>query len=143
MLEMPDVQVTTKGNRVLFVIADRVRISFKKLDRRLRPRNYPTQLALDFLHQQLDPPLPGLATVSSLTNIVAGYTANADETDFEVHITCPRGDRNEWELKLSGQEMPELFSIEPTAATDEQPLRRRVRIRPGIERARDANGSGG
>jgi hypothetical protein len=131
-----DIRVGTKGRRVLFIIADRARVSFKKLDRRLRPRNYPTRQARNFLRQNL----PGLDQVRELTNIVAGYRPDELDTGFEVHVVCPKDERNVWEIKLSGAEVVDFFSTPATPpATAPQP---RVQIRPGAQKKRDLHGSG-
>jgi hypothetical protein len=46
------IRLHTKGNRVTFIIADKVRVSFKRLNKSLRPRNYPTPRALAILDQR-------------------------------------------------------------------------------------------
>lgn len=84
LLERSDIRIKEKGNRVLFIIADKVCISFKKFDKNLRTRNYPTQQALAFEGQRLDIELP-----DKVTNVFAGYLPNQAETEFELFIACP------------------------------------------------------
>lgn len=143
LVERPDVgvRISPVGRRVLFIVADRARVSFKKFDRRLRPRNYPTRQALAFNGQRL----PSFDTATAVTNVVVGYRSNATETAFEVFATCPQDEENEWQLKLSGAEIIDFFERAPAARSDDASLnlvsRRRVQVRKDAKEASDEHGA--
>lgn len=144
IIDMPDLRVSMKGNRVLFIVADKVRLSFKKLDKNLRSHNYPTRQALDFLNQRSDSTLFGSDTYSEITNVVAGYKHNSTETEYELFITCPSDAYNNWEWKLSGEEEINSFlSSIPSQETVEitnKIHKKRVRVRSKPIRKDTANG---
>lgn len=136
--DMSDLRVYNRNNRVLFVIADRVRVSFKRFDKDLRSRNYPTRQAVNYNKQTLfDADMPG-----EVTNIIAGYQHNGAETEYELYITCPIDKRNMWELQLSGNEILGLLSPEVESNTDqlvEKVRQKRVRVRKDVARKDVAN----
>jgi hypothetical protein len=144
LLERSDIKVREKRNRVLFIISDKICVSFKKFDDNLRTRNYPTQQALAFEGQTLHMDLP-----SEVTNIFAGYLFNQAETEYELFITCPVGKKNEWHLKLSGSaKVLDLFStnremsngeVKVVEEVVEKVQKRRVRIRSEAMRKDTAN----
>src|SRR5436309_2248692 len=78
-LEMSQVRAIIKRGRVMFIVADRLCVSFKKLNRDLRPRYVRTRQAEAFAMQTLwsDSDLPPM-----LTNVFAGYVSDAAETEF-------------------------------------------------------------
>lgn len=136
-VDFPDVKITEKRGRVLFTIADTVRVAFKKLDGRHRPSNIPTGQTLAFLGQRLSPQdsLPGLEAVPQLTNVVAGYAQDPADMSFQVHVTCPIDGANYWEMNMSGAEVYDFFgaSAAPHAAdaapTNAVIKRRHARLR--------------
>ena len=155
-----------KGGRDLFYLADKARIALKLLDRNLRHHNYPTQQAGLFDGQRwpddaaevmaeaaseiarqtgdegsASAPFQAMSlwpsdVVLEMTNVVAGYVANAAETDFEVHIICPDGAGNAWTLKLTGAEIIEFITAPAAAAAKaaKRVQRRRVQLRPGAQK---------
>jgi len=101
----PDIRIRKRGSRVTFIVADTVEISFKKLDKKLRTRNYPTQSALAFHAQEASPTLPllSLDDLEQTTHVFAGYVPVSDfATEFELFFTCPEKGRNMWEARLEG-----------------------------------------
>ena len=75
------------------------KIRFKKLNDRMRSSNIPTNQAVLFNHQELQPELPNMPP---LANITLGYTFNSMRTSAEaVFLTMPNGDRNIWDLETS------------------------------------------
>lgn len=143
LVEHPDIGVRAaiRHQRVLFIVRDKARISFKKLDSRLRPRNYPTRQALAYLGQRL----PNFDVPDEATNLVVGYVPNAAETDFEVFVTCPQDEDNEWQLRLSGSNVVQF--LDPAASgVDERslalvPRKRRVSVRPDVVEKSDGHGT--
>ncbi|HKP54463.1 MAG TPA: hypothetical protein VJ183_17645 [Chloroflexia bacterium] len=129
--ERPDLNIKVKKvrGRYFFVIADRLWVSFKKLDMNRKARGIPTRQAVGFMGQQ---PLWPVEDIPATTNVFAGYIAYDAETSFELWLTCPDGRRNTWELKLSGAEIIDLFPAKTSEATNVQVdelTARRVRIR--------------
>lgn len=151
-----------KGGRDLFYLADKARIALKLLDRNLRHHNYPTrqaglfdgqrwpddaaEVAAETALQQADDgsanaPIQAMSLwpqdlVPEMTNVVAGYVANAAETDFEVYIICPDGAGNAWTLKLTGAEIIEFITAPAAAAAKaaKRVQRRRVQLRPDAQK---------
>jgi len=143
IVEHPEIgiQVSQRGQRVLFIVGDQARVSFKKLDRRLRPRNYPTRQARAFLGQRL----PWANEPAEITNLLVGYRPNAAETEFEVFATCPQDADNEWQMKLSRTEAVDFFDATSAARIEDALIarvsRKRVRIRKDPKEASDALGA--
>ena len=139
IMAQPDLGIRFEFRRgqPLFIVNDQVRIKFKKFDRALLSRNYPTRQAIAFLDQRF----PDFEA-PEVENMVVGYRANSAETDFEVFVTKPSGPRvNEWHLKLSGGEMLELiaaFPATPLAPTSGAASRVKVR---GTAASSDATGT--
>ena len=127
VLENPDVRHVRRGGRDFFILGERVRLSFKKLDDDLRPRNNPTRQSNDFLSQELwdDGDAP-----ERLTNIVAGYRLDDTATSAKFYITCPLAHRNLWELQIGGDDSARLLPDERGTPPSDAPSR--VRIRPGV-----------
>lgn len=135
--ESPDMAVSCRRGRVLFTIADLVRVSFKKLNGRLRPRNIPTRQNRAFLGQRLDPqpPLTGLEDVPFMTNVVAGYVQDPADMRLHVHVICPLDESNYWDLELAGAEVDDFFAtkaaspaIEAVASKVVKKSRARLRL---------------
>jgi len=120
--EMSDFCVKVVRGRVLFIIEDKLCVSFKKFDKRLRSRNYPTRQARAFLGQRT----LELAFPPEMTNLVAGYKMDPAEVDYEVFITCPIGNKNAWQLRLFGEEIIDFFSAAPAVPVAEDFKRRIV-----------------
>ncbi len=92
-----------KYERILVSIAGELVIRFKKLDRRFRTANYPTQTALQFDNAQ--PPLP-LGIVPPGERITIGYKLDRAEIQLEsVWVLQQRDGGIEW-----------LYPITPTLA---------------------------
>ncbi|MGI8913008.1 MAG: hypothetical protein ACR2JY_04315 [Chloroflexota bacterium] len=134
-IEQDDIRLIQRRGRLIFRIADCVDISFKKLNLKpngtLRPTYSPTQQALNFLTQRPleQPPLLPDGMPSPVTNVVAGYVfTDPAATEYEVHIICPAGPDNQWELNLSGSDVVEFLSA-PDASPTLVDAERKVRVR--------------
>jgi hypothetical protein len=118
-----------KSGRFLVSIAGHIVIRFKKLDRKLRPRNYPTQGSLNF---NLNLSLPGVPDTSRIT---IGYSLNNVETEVAgVYAMLFDGKRLEWMYPIEDSaEMalppsrPEPKPVAPAAPM--APAARRVRAK--------------
>ena len=139
-LDHSDVVVVNCKNRVLFIIAGTVRVTFKMLSRGLRPGHAATHQARAYMLQQDIPVDPKQAAQfafgfmpqqSEMTNLVAGYRLDALGEEEEVFIVCPAGDHNLWVLKLSGGELAQFATPEPIAPLAPRVSRRRVFPRKG------------
>jgi hypothetical protein len=74
-------------------------LRFKKVDDKMRARNYPTQQQLRF---SLQLQLPGWPTA---TRLIAGYQLDLLETQIkDVVITCPVGNKVEWFFSIADAE---------------------------------------
>lgn len=124
---MPTVLYHPHRGRPLFIVRDMICVSYKKLDRNLRPCNSRTQQAIAYNGQ-----VPLFTDMPSVTtNLVVGYRpTNAAETEFEVYIICPDGERNLWEHPLSGVQVLELPFATPAPVaptTTQRPARVRIK----------------
>lgn len=95
-------------------------IRFKKLNERMRSSNIPTNQAVLFNHQELQPELPNMPP---LANITLGYTFNSTRTSAEaVFLTMPHGDRNIWTWRLQGRSPGQITHVpaapSPTPSED-------------------------
>jgi hypothetical protein len=115
------VSYSTTRNLFLLNVGNRYFLRFKKLDRRLRTRNIPTQLSLDFLLQQ-PLSLPGMPDPATHLNV--GYKPGLTLATSTVWVTCPDGPALEWQWEISEKGEPIQFPI--PSATEA----RRSRVRP-------------
>ncbi len=146
----------TSGQRLLFYVAENIRLSFKKLNTNLRSQNYPTKQAiafnaqqwpsdLDYAAQPTKPeqlPLWSQDIVPQLTNLIGGYVYNQAETSFIAYVVCPDGERNVWDWPLTTHDIIELAHAENIAETEAvTKIRSRpIRIRPGASNTRKKSG---
>lgn len=96
---VPQVRFIERRGLVSLLIEDRFNIRFKKLNKRYLPSNYPTQQAIQMLHQvELD--LPDLPPVIKL---IVGYRLNDLQTNLQgVYLVCPAGlHQNKWVAPLA------------------------------------------
>lgn len=129
------IRIENRSRRILFIIEDKLRISFKKLTRSLRPMNVATVQSINFLGQKLD--------IQPLTNVVAGYLPDLTATTFEVWITCPIDEDNYWTLKLVDAQVSEMFDSGTIPEVGQRTIKRRgprVQVRQPAA-AEDANES--
>jgi hypothetical protein len=123
----PGIRHTNRRNLYLLTIWGRYSLRFKKLDRRRRTRNNPTQLSLDFLLQR---PLELFPDLEATTHLNVGYQPGLTLATSSVWITCPDGALLGWEWSLS--EPDELTQIVPFAPS-RSPMPRvasAARVRP-------------
>lgn len=136
LIETPQVRMSNHRGRVMFIVNDLFRVSFKKLDRNLRSRYTPTKTATAFMTQTL----PNFEMPAELTNLVAGYQfSNELESDFEVFIACPADDGNEWVLRLSAEEAKDFFA--PTTDSSAPQYEKKVWLRKGATKKTQAHES--
>jgi hypothetical protein len=137
----PEVRFLAIRGQLLFIIRNRVRLRFKKLDSRLRSRNVMTDQARSFLRQEQGS-LPGLEDPG--VNLQAGYRwTNDARTAFDVHVTCPSDvDSLQWYLKV--EPLPEQLATAPfqrlatDSAQDAALQQVTPRLREGGELEREA-----
>lgn len=156
----------TINDRILFVVNSQAYVSFKRLDQRLRGRNYQTRQARNY-NRQLWPRSPGDAdsvegdmsadaqggpllrpslwkpgALPGMINIWAGYQPDATETQFALYLVCPDGDENAWEWPLLDNDVAELVVASRPSETDAaKKIRRRVTLRPGAEKKQATDGT--
>ena len=119
----PGVSHRTFRNLFLLNIQNRYFLRFKKLDRRLRTRNVPTQLSLDFLLQQ-PLSLPGMPDPATHLNV--GYQPGLTISTSTLWITCPDGNTLEWKWEITEATEPIQFpGVSHDAST-------RTRVRPRV-----------
>lgn len=112
------IRVVNRRGRALFVIAGQVNLSFKKLNRKLRASKGHTRQALNFNAQQLPEQLVMDLDAKPVTNVIAGYRSDIADATFEIYLTCPDGDANKWDIKLSESEV-RAFVADAEAASDD------------------------
>jgi hypothetical protein len=138
----PGISHLRKSNLYLLNIQNRYFLRFKKLDRRHRTRNHPTQLSLDYLLQQ---PLQLFPTLEAATNLNVGYQPGVTLASSSVWITCPDGDVLDWKWEISTPaEVTQLLAAEHPAEPGITE-RRAPRVRPkrAADVAEQADGSNG
>ena len=121
--------VTHRTRRGLFLlnIQNRYFLRFKKLDNRLRTRNHPTQMSLDYLLQQ---PLTLFPDLEAATHLNVGYHPGSTVASASVWMTCPDGDVLDWKLSLSESEEPALLIPRTPSRKVVPATKRRVRPKP-------------
>lgn len=103
-------------------IGDSFQLRFKKLDYRLRPSNIPTRRIVQLMNQT-QAQLPDMP--SPVTHVIAGYVWNDLQTAIkDVYIICPRGQYNEWELRIAAVKSPEVSSAGEISEASNPPSRR-------------------
>jgi hypothetical protein len=133
--EFPDGEdgISHHNRRGLFLlnIKNRYCLRFKKLDRRLRTRNIPTQMTLDFLLQR---PLELFPELAPVTHLNVGYKPGVTLSESTVWITCPNGEVLAWTWGLSeGAETIQIPMPLPVAAPERKatPTLVRPKVVPG------------
>jgi hypothetical protein len=130
---VPGVAFHLKRNLFLVGVDGKYTIRAKKLDKKLQPKNIPTQQVLDFLNQaQLE--LPG---AENPTNIHVGYQRNDDAelTKAAIWMTCTGGGVPGWSWPLSA-EAGDFGMVEPVAPATPlpvTPVQPAVRVRPRVQ----------
>ncbi|CAN5751508.1 hypothetical protein BH23CHL7_BH23CHL7_17430 [soil metagenome] len=138
----PGVSHVRKRNLYLLTIRNGYFLRFKKLDRRHRTRNHPTQLSLDFLLQQ---PLELFPTLHPATNLNVGYQPGVTLASSSVWITCPDGDVLDWKWSLSEAAEPTQLLVTNTRTTTPAVKRGSTRVhpKPAAADADQADGANG
>lgn len=104
-------------------------LQFKKLSRRLRTSNIPTQLALDFARQKEVHCLPGIPP--RLPRLAIGYVPSANWTSIDgIFLTYAVGNKLEWFIDLTGYAGDQLAFPNPdTHEPPKEPARRVIRAK--------------
>jgi|SRR5579884_2871797 len=121
------VRLTRDHGFLVLIIGERIVVRFKKLDEKLRSRNYMTNQQWKLYYQEDLPGLPPGATV-----VIAGY--RLDPTGMllnDVHVVCPVGSQNKWAIPVAEGATIRL----PVAAT---PPRRAVVKAKGVRTRKSA-----
>jgi hypothetical protein len=106
------VRPSKRMQRNLFDVQGNCVLHFKKLDRNKLSSNYPTLFSLEF-NRQME--LPGLP--ATLPRLKVGYVPTRDWSGIEdVFVTCPNGDRIEWFINLTEENLSTATQPIPTAA---------------------------
>jgi len=94
-VHIPEADISNQSQLKLFLLGPYV-FRFKKLDRKLKPRNQPTKQVKDFRGQQ------NLAGVSGIYHLEAGYILNEFGTEINsLHLLCPNGKKKPyWHVEL-------------------------------------------
>lgn len=130
----PGVTYSTRRNLFTVNFFHKYLIKLKKHDGRLRTRNIPTQLVLDWLDQkQLD--LPGMP--DEATKLHLGYQPGMTLATSKVWLTCPDGSVLDWQWELAGDEPVELPIPKPVP----RPVRPRP-VAPAAETTVDESQNG-
>ena len=99
------IRIIPKHGSHYLIIRDKFILKFKKFDNKLRSSNIPTCQSIYFTSQrshQLKLDLPEIP----MTNILAGYQWDRENgTVSGIHITCPNGKLNRWQLELFPQQI--------------------------------------
>jgi hypothetical protein len=110
---------------IQLILENTYRVKFKKLDRRLRAHNVPTQtvMAFWFQAQQILPFTP-----DPVANVWVGYTATKSGALEGIYIVCPQGRHNAWEIPLGIERAASQPITFPSARTAGQgsPKQRRI-----------------
>lgn len=123
-----------KGLHVL-VVADRLLLRFKKLDRALRPSRPWT--AQGEFHQQL----PLLEDMPELVKLQAGYQLDRTNTSLQaILLTCPDGKAVRWHLELEQVAVVQIAPVEFDQAASESSGR--VTIKDGAAKTRNSEANG-
>jgi hypothetical protein len=124
-----------KSGRVLLVVADRLVLQFRHVDKEFKTANFPTKMARDFDAQRHVVGLP------PLPRITVGYRLDRLETAVEgVYVIFSIGKSRVWHYRLNdgepafGTETLELFPNGPAPAPAADEPRRRVRPKRPTER---------
>lgn len=136
----PGIRHQKFANLYLLTIHNRYFLRFKKLDRRLRTRNNPTQLSLDYLLQQ---PMLLFPSLEPATNLNVGYQPGMTLASSSVWITCPDGAVLDWKWQISESTEPTQLVAGPTGPTPKPvPIRTPAkRVRPKQKPAKRVDGS--
>jgi hypothetical protein len=112
-------------NLLVFIIDNKYRLRFKKLNKRLLSSNIRTVQAIQFESQDWD--LFGPQVLPANLNV--GYVVNESYTDLDVYLTCPSGYRNiAWATSL--ESVPATST--PPIGFEEPTTLNKPRVRPRI-----------
>jgi len=132
----PDVRHSSRRGLFLLTIQNRYFLRFKLLDRRLKSRNNPTQLSLDYLLQR---PLELFPSLEPATNLNVGYQRGLTLSTSTVWITCPDGGVLDWKWKITEDDEPiQLQSHDKAEKPAREEPRKRVRPKP-VKKADDVS----
>ena len=120
---VPGIVFRSRNGAFVIDYLGRYLIKPKKLDKRFRTRNIPTQSVMDFIRQQ--PELPGMPEIP--TNLHIGYRkSHIAIADSSVWVTCPNDSRLEWRYECEAKDVSSGGVVVP--------MERRTELRIRLER---------
>ncbi len=123
------VHIRQKRGRTTFILADCTEIWYKKLNKNGKPSFRSSKQALEYVEPQ---PMLDMEMPPKTMRMVAGYRPYGAGTEYEILVTGPQEDGKWWEVRLSGDEIPELFSgpaQAPVPDTTTEVIKKRVQVR--------------
>ena len=133
---VPGTSIVRGAGRVFLRIAPRtlarpILVQFKKLSKELKPRNYPTQGALDF---DLQLPVAGIPPDVRLT---VGYRLNRLATAIlDITALCMNGKAPAWTYEIMSAAAPSVATLPlvgtPAATTSKTKRRTNLRAAKGV-----------
>ncbi len=131
----PGVQVIERPARMFLLVGGRLIVRFKKLSRRLRTANYPTQQSMRFDGQLEVPHLPPAGRIN------VGYRLNQLQTDYlDILAVFSVNNSAVWHYEL---EQPSADNVVHIPAAGERSVTRLVRPKqkPKEEKGESGDGS--
>lgn len=117
-------------NLLVFIVDNKYRLRFKKLNSRLVSSNIRTSQAIKFESQDWDLFGPQERSL----NLNVGYLLNESSTDLAVYLTCPLSYRNiAWAARL--ESIPESMIPPSQSVTSTTSTKSRVRARTEQKKA--------
>jgi len=119
---VPDAKCLTVNGGFVIIIGQKYIIKLKKMDRRLRTRNIPTQTVMDFRCQR--PMQLHLPHVPKETHLFCGYIPlDAELRHSPLWATCPIGENIRWAWELDEGMPAEVVPLRPAQeASSDEPL---------------------
>ncbi len=126
------VQIRRKRGRTTFILADYTEVWYKKLDKRGKPSFRASRQALEYTAPPVAQPTLEMEMPPQRKRMVAGYRPFGAGIEYEILVTGPQEDGKWWEVRLFGEEVPELFPApvpNPLPDTTTEVLKKRVQVR--------------
>ena len=126
------VQIRQKRGRTTFILQDYTEVWFKKVDKAGRPSFRASRQALAYTAPPLEQSTLDMEMPPQRKRLVAGYRRVGAGIEYEIVVTGPQEDGKWWEVRLSDNELPELFPVpapEPMPDTATEAIKKRVQVR--------------
>ena len=100
LIQDPQVAFDYKYGRLRIIVGGQFQVRFKKFRAGRRPFYIPTQMAMDFFEpEQTQSMFEGMP--DPLTKVVCGYTPDGLGGIKCLHLVCPIGKANYWEIEIT------------------------------------------